>query len=81
MHLLPIIASAAVIKTIKEVLPEEKVQCKWVNDIVIQELKVGGLLAKSVVMGSKIVAIFGIGVNINEAPLEGSGCLKKFTGK
>ena len=81
MPLLPIIASSAIIKTIKEVLPKEKVQCKWVNDIYIQESKVGGLLAKCVVMGSKILAIFGMGVNLNEAPLEGSGSLKQFAEK
>lgn len=41
----------------------------------------GGLLSKVVIMGSKILAIFGIGVNINESPLEGSGCLKQFAKK
>ena len=66
---LPLITSSAIIKTINEFLPDVKVNCKWVNDIFIQDAKVSGLLTKCDVYGQKFVASFGIGVNINEAPL------------
>ena len=79
--LLSIIACSAVIRTVREILPDQKVYNKWVNDIFIEEKKVGGLLAKGLNYGSRWLGVFGIGVNIHEAPLEGASCLQKYASK
>lgn len=56
-------------------------KCKWVNDIFIEDKKVGGILSKCDIHGQKILATLGIGININEAPIETSTCLNKYASK
>ncbi len=47
-----------------------KANIKWVNDILMEESKVSGVLAQTQVMGSKVVgAIMGIGMNVETSPI------------
>src|SRR5829696_428602 len=49
---------------------------KWPNDLVIDDAKLAGLLAESVVEGDTLRAlVVGMGLNVTEAPAEGATCL------
>jgi len=46
-------------------------QIKWPNDIVVQGLKIGGILIENQLVGSKIVSsIIGVGLNVNQLKFE-----------
>jgi biotin-[acetyl-CoA-carboxylase] ligase BirA-like protein len=63
-----IIAANSVVKTIKKIT-DLKPGIKWVNDIMINNAKVGGIITKTKSQQLSISeAIFGIGVNINNSP-------------
>ena len=65
--LLPLAAGAAMAAAAREVTGAD-VGCKWPNDLLVDERKVGGILAESsVVQGAIRHVVVGIGVNI-EAP-------------
>jgi BirA family biotin operon repressor/biotin-[acetyl-CoA-carboxylase] ligase len=52
------------------------VRCKWPNDLMIGEAKVGGVLAESSVAGGKVRwAVVGSGINLAPSGIEGSGSL------
>ena len=74
-----IIACSAIMRTISHQLPHLKVNCKWVNDIFIDNSKVGGLLTTCSVSGQKWLASIGIGLNISLAPLSEATHLQKYT--
>lgn len=59
-------------------MPQLKVQCKWINDVFIEDRKVAGLLASCAIYGQRYLATIGIGLNIMAAPLEGSTCLARY---
>jgi len=65
-----ILAANAVTQTINNL---ERIQCKamirWVNDIIIDRLKVGGVLAQTQIQGTIIdKVVLGIGLNLNKSP-------------
>ena len=49
---------------------------KWVNDIFLGGKKIGGVLPKAESQGGSCYAWIGIGVNINNIPIEGATCLR-----
>ncbi len=82
-----ILAAVSVIQTIDSIPQlKGKARIKWVNDIIIENAKVCGVLAQTQVTGSKVTgAVIGIGLNVETAPLveptpfvPKSGCLKGF---
>jgi BirA family biotin operon repressor/biotin-[acetyl-CoA-carboxylase] ligase len=54
-----------------------EVRCKWPNDLLLGEAKVGGILAEAAVAGGRIEhVVIGLGVNLGSAPdVEGAGAL------
>lgn len=49
---------------------------KWPNDLVVDDAKLAGLLAESVVDGEALRAlVVGMGLNVTAAPAEGATCL------
>lgn len=50
---------------------------KWMNDICVNGTKIGGVLVRNQIIGNKCFSELGIGININNAPIEGSTCLSK----
>ena len=59
-------ATFAILKTVKEVLPESVVQYKWPNDIIVNEKKISGRLCEF--DAEKHQIILGIGINVNMEP-------------
>src|SRR5215218_8824381 len=54
---------------------------KWPNDLVIDDAKLAGLLAESVVEGDALRAlVVGMGLNVTAAPAEGATSLADLTG-
>ena len=59
------IVAVSVAKALELYVPEVKV--KWPNDLLINGLKVGGLLIENTVSGQKLdQSVVGIGININQ---------------
>lgn len=53
---------------LQELLPENPVFIKWVNDLIYQDHKIGGILIDTLLQKSKLIqAIIGIGINVNQA--------------
>jgi BirA family biotin operon repressor/biotin-[acetyl-CoA-carboxylase] ligase len=62
---LALAAGLAMVSAAREVAAQE-LRCKWPNDLLIDDRKVGGILAESRVASERIEhAIVGIGVNID----------------
>lgn len=59
------IAALAVARSIQTLSPDLNIQFKWVNDILINDKKVGGILLEKVKYGFILV---GIGVNLKHSP-------------
>jgi BirA family biotin operon repressor/biotin-[acetyl-CoA-carboxylase] ligase len=54
---------------------------KWPNDLVVDDAKLAGLLAESVVDGEALRAlVVGMGLNVTAAPAEGATCLADHAG-
>ena len=74
--LLTTMASAAVVRAIEELTPHRP-QIKWVNDIYLDDRKIGGILTEAVTApdGTLNVVIIGIGLNVQKTafPEELSG--------
>ncbi len=63
-----ILAANSVLKTIKN-LTNLKPAIKWVNDIMIDDSKIAGIITKTKTQNNRISeAIVGIGININQSP-------------
>ena len=63
--LLPVLAGAAMAEVTKAVTGAE-IRCKWPNDLLSEEGKVGGVLMESAVVGGRLrYAILGAGVNLD----------------
>lgn len=74
--LLTLLAGWAMATACREV--GRDVFCKWPNDLLLDERKVGGILAESVVEGERFAHVaLGVGVNLRSAPpdVAGSGAL------
>ena len=41
-------------------------QIKWPNDLVLGDKKVGGILTESVLLGSEMAVVLGIGINVTQ---------------
>src|SRR5918998_5333758 len=55
---------------------------KWPNDLVVDDAKLAGLLAESVVDGDALPALVGgMGLNVTAAPAEGATCLADAGGR
>jgi BirA family biotin operon repressor/biotin-[acetyl-CoA-carboxylase] ligase len=50
------------------------VKLKWPNDLVVDERKLGGILIEAV----KSLALVGVGINVEERPLDDAVCLQNF---
>lgn len=57
----------AVLTTLKE-LYDITAKLKWINDIIIDEKKLGGILTESKTRGQQSLIVTGIGININTLP-------------
>ncbi len=61
-----LIAAVAVVKSIEETY-SKRLNIKWINDIYMDDYKVGGILTRSIVDSNKNNQIYvGIGINISE---------------
>lgn len=75
LGLLTLLAGAAWAEAATDVTGLE-VRCKWPNDLVLDERKVGGLLAESSVEGDEVRwVVIGSGVNLADPGVEGSAGL------
>jgi BirA family biotin operon repressor/biotin-[acetyl-CoA-carboxylase] ligase len=74
--LLTLLAGAAMAETLRSATGAE-VACKWPNDLLADEAKVGGILAGSKVRDGRLVlVVLGVGVNLGAAPgVAGAGAL------
>lgn len=66
MILLPIICSIAVRRAILKIC-ELKCAIKWINDIVITNKKLCGILCESKILGDEICIVCGIGLNVTQS--------------
>jgi BirA family biotin operon repressor/biotin-[acetyl-CoA-carboxylase] ligase len=56
------------VEAIEQVRPQLKPAIKWPNDVMVNDRKVAGILAETTWDGVELVAIVGIGVNVNSSP-------------
>jgi BirA family biotin operon repressor/biotin-[acetyl-CoA-carboxylase] ligase len=59
------LASVALAEAIEDVLPELRPTIKWPNDMLLNDRKVAGILAETSWDGLELVAVVGVGVNVN----------------
>ncbi|UCH11334.1 MAG: biotin--[acetyl-CoA-carboxylase] ligase [Fidelibacterota bacterium] len=64
LGLVSLAAGVAVVDAL--VKQEVAAQLKWPNDVLVNQLKLGGILAESRVAGEEITVVLGIGLNVNE---------------
>jgi BirA family biotin operon repressor/biotin-[acetyl-CoA-carboxylase] ligase len=67
---LSFLAALSVAEAINSLDPQLKVLCKWPNDIVINDKKVGGILLEVLSKGTKNFVSIGIGLNLKSFPEE-----------
>lgn len=61
------LVSVALLKYLQQTLPEEKVEIKWPNDILVNRKKIAGILLENHLDASGIRnSIIGIGLNVNQ---------------
>jgi BirA family biotin operon repressor/biotin-[acetyl-CoA-carboxylase] ligase len=66
---LSFIAAVAAIEAITPLLPPGcKIQCKWPNDLIIDDKKTGGILLESFQVNGEAWVVVGLGINIESAP-------------
>jgi BirA family biotin operon repressor/biotin-[acetyl-CoA-carboxylase] ligase len=67
---LTIVATVSLIQTLDTINSlQDKAQIKWVNDIVIDKAKVGGVITYTQAQGTTVKAVvMGIGINVNITP-------------
>lgn len=57
----------SLIDYLSELIPEQRVQIKWPNDIYVENNKIAGILIESIIKGVEIeYSTVGIGMNINQ---------------
>ena len=59
------LASVSLVEAIVNLLPGLTPAIKWPNDIVLDDRKLAGVLAETTSDGQQLVAVVGIGVNVN----------------
>jgi BirA family transcriptional regulator, biotin operon repressor / biotin---[acetyl-CoA-carboxylase] ligase len=66
---LSFVAAVAAIEAMQPLLPPGKaLQCKWPNDIILDNRKAGGILLESFQINGESWVVVGIGVNIESCP-------------
>jgi BirA family biotin operon repressor/biotin-[acetyl-CoA-carboxylase] ligase len=76
-QLIPLLAGAAMVSACENV-GAAGVRCKWPNDLLLDDRKVGGILSEAAVHDGGIeYVVLGVGVNLGAAPedVEGAGAL------
>lgn len=76
--------SLGVADWLRDLLPAERVNIKWPNDIIVDGHKLCGILIENQLAGNQITyAIVGIGININQVSFDFpfAGSLKMFIGR
>lgn len=63
-HALPTVAAACAAASAMSVLCKKNIRCKWVNDLLLDGYKVGGILTEAT--GGFVIV--GIGINLNTDP-------------
>lgn len=51
-------------QAINKVIGEDSIGLKWPNDIILNKKKVGGILIEKEILGTKVINIVGIGINL-----------------
>src|SRR5215208_6496412 len=59
------LAAVALVEAIECVLPAIRPLIKWPNDVLVHDRKVAGILAESTWEGRELLAIVGVGLNVN----------------
>lgn len=67
---LSFLTALSVAEAINSLDPQLKVLCKWPNDIIINDKKVGGILLETLSKGTKNFVSIGIGLNLDSFPKE-----------
>ncbi len=62
---LSFVTALALAETLAALLPNARIQCKWPNDVLVEDRKIGGILLEGTGDGQVIV---GIGVNLRHRP-------------
>jgi BirA family biotin operon repressor/biotin-[acetyl-CoA-carboxylase] ligase len=62
------LASVALAEAIHELLPDLHPAIKWPNDVMLDDLKAAGILAETTSDGEQLLAIVGVGANVNSSP-------------
>jgi BirA family biotin operon repressor/biotin-[acetyl-CoA-carboxylase] ligase len=62
------LACVALVEAIEELWSHVKPAIKWPNDVLLNDRKVAGILAETTWDGVELVAIVGVGVNVNSSP-------------
>lgn len=61
------IFSLAACEVLKDLLPENRIEIKWPNDIYCDDLKIAGILIETSISGGKVEMVyFGMGLNVNQ---------------
>ena len=68
---LTLVMAIAVCRALEEIIPFDRIQIKWPNDLIINRKKVCGILAELILEGSQIQgAILGVGINLLQETFE-----------
>lgn len=84
IYLINVLMGVALQRTLSHLLPREKVEIKWPNDIYINDLKIAGVLVETILGRGKVDnVIVGIGLNVNQTyfPLNTATSLANESGK
>jgi len=67
---LSFVAAVSIIEALEDMLPKDSLSCKWPNDIIINDRKVGGILLESFQTegNKKPWVVVGVGVNVDSYP-------------
>ena len=69
-----VISGLAVLRLVRECVPDSISFLKWPNDVYIREKKVCGILSEGIISGGRLAGIVcGMGVNVNSTEMELSG--------
>ena len=68
VNLMPIITSCAIYTVLSSATKSKDVKLKWINDIFINNSKVGGILCESSYINNTFYCSIGCGINLIEAP-------------
>lgn len=70
LHYLVYAVALGVRATVQKYIPQQKVEVKWPNDVVVAGHKISGILIENMSVKGNIQSIVGIGININQRDFE-----------